>query len=152
MRVHFGVYGIIMREDKILVVNKEKGHYKNRYDLPGGSMKETDKDLIDTLKRELYEEAGIIEFQIFNNSVYDFWINPINEEGYLHIAIFYNIHAKIDDQFKPKLTDSTGEENDSSEAHWFPVTDLTLNNASPLLLKAKEIAVNRLIKCNFFSF
>lgn len=32
---HFGVYGICMREGRLLVIHKGRGAYTGRYDLPG---------------------------------------------------------------------------------------------------------------------
>ena len=41
---HFGVYGICIKDNKLLCIKKERGPYKNRFDLPGGSQKdENDK-------------------------------------------------------------------------------------------------------------
>ncbi len=34
---HLGVYGIVIKEDKILLVKKSRGAYIGKYDLPGGS-------------------------------------------------------------------------------------------------------------------
>lgn len=31
----FGVYGLLMKEDALLVIDKNGGPYINRYDLPG---------------------------------------------------------------------------------------------------------------------
>ena len=33
---HFGVYGVFVKDDKLLCINKTAGPYQNRYDLPGG--------------------------------------------------------------------------------------------------------------------
>lgn len=34
---HFGVYGVAIDNEKLLVIEKNSGPYQNRYDLPGGS-------------------------------------------------------------------------------------------------------------------
>lgn len=34
---YFGVYGVAIDNEKLLVIEKNSGPYQNRYDLPGGS-------------------------------------------------------------------------------------------------------------------
>lgn len=46
----FGVYGIYIENDKLLVINKNGGPYINRYDLPGGSL-EAGESLSIAMKR-----------------------------------------------------------------------------------------------------
>ena len=36
----FGVYGICIENNSILVIDKIKGPYRSRYDLPGGSLED----------------------------------------------------------------------------------------------------------------
>ncbi|EOP11129.1 MULTISPECIES: hypothetical protein [Bacillus] len=36
----FGVYGICIENNNILVIDKIKGPYRSRYDLPGGSLED----------------------------------------------------------------------------------------------------------------
>ena len=47
---HFGVYGVAIDNDKLLVIEKNSGPYQNRYDLPGGSQ-EVGESMVDTLER-----------------------------------------------------------------------------------------------------
>ncbi|MEZ7743322.1 NUDIX domain-containing protein [Gemella sp. 20925_1_85] len=54
---HIGIYGICIRGNKLLSIKKERGPYKNRFDLPGGSQKENE-GLTETLVREFREETG----------------------------------------------------------------------------------------------
>ncbi|NAP01756.1 NUDIX domain-containing protein, partial [Halomonas sp. MG34] len=53
----FGVYGIYIEDNKLLVINKSRGPYKNRYDLPGGSLEEGE-GLSIAMQRECKEETG----------------------------------------------------------------------------------------------
>lgn len=84
----FGIYGIAINEGKILVLKKEIGPYKNCYDLPGGSRKNEDEHLVETLKREIREEVGGIVISVVDSNIYDFLIEIKNGIKFLHIAVF----------------------------------------------------------------
>lgn len=142
---HFGIYGIAINEGKILVVKKEIGPYKNRYDLPGGSRKNEDEHLVETLKREIREEVGGIVISVVDSNIYDFLIEIKNGIKFLHIAVFYNICIKLETSFRISKVDSFGEKNDSSGYMWICMSDITIENSSPILLKAKEITENTTI-------
>ena len=34
---HFGVYGVCLQEGKLLCIEKTRGPYQHRFDLPGGT-------------------------------------------------------------------------------------------------------------------
>lgn len=75
---HLGVYGIVIKDEKILLVKKSRGAYIDKYDLPGGSFEHGEKP-IETLKREFMEETGfnIEKAKIIDaNSVLVKWTNP----------------------------------------------------------------------------
>lgn len=36
MKEHFGVYGVCLKDEKLLCILKTRGPYQGRYDLPGG--------------------------------------------------------------------------------------------------------------------
>jgi len=54
---HFGVYGVCLQEGKLLCIEKTRGPYQNRFDLPGGGQ-ELGEGLTETLEREVLEETG----------------------------------------------------------------------------------------------
>ena len=54
---HFGVYGVCYENGKLLCIEKTRGPYQHRFDLPGGSQ-ELGEGLTETLKREVMEETG----------------------------------------------------------------------------------------------
>ena len=52
------MYGIVVKENKILLINKVGGPYNGKLDLPGGTIKLGEKPE-ETLIRELKEETNI---------------------------------------------------------------------------------------------
>lgn len=129
----FGVYGICIENEKLLVINKNAGPYINRYDLPGGSL-EAGESLSIAMKREFLEETGI-EIEILQNiGVIDFQI-PNNWNGFTdlhHIAVYYLVN-KIGGELSEPLQ-FVGQ--DSLGAVWVSEQDVSVDNASPLVLKA----------------
>ena len=132
---HIGVYGVYIKDNKLLCIRKERGPYKNRFDLPGGSQKEYES-LTETLVREFQEETG---YQIGNYSncrAYDVFVEEINRTVH-HIMVFYDVDVNLNEQgaVLEKLED---ELNDSSGLYWIDLKELDISNASPLILKLKK--------------
>ena len=55
IKKHFGVYGTCFENGKLLCIEKTRGPYQHRYDLPGGSQ-QLGEGLTKTLIREVLEE------------------------------------------------------------------------------------------------
>ena len=108
---HIGIYGICIRDNKLLCIKKERGPYKNRFDLPGGSQKENE-GLTETLVREFQEETGYHIKGHGNCRVYDVFVEESNRTVH-HIMVFYNVDINLEQQdtISEKLED---ELNDSS--------------------------------------
>ena len=131
----FGVYGIYVEDGQLLVINKNGGPYINRFDLPGGSL-EDGETLSEAMKREFLEETGLkIEIEECIG-VIDFKLPWLWREftDVHHVAVFYSVkkvggEISIPDQF---------EGQDSLGAVWIPENKASLENASPLVLKAFE--------------
>lgn len=131
----FGVYGLYFEDGKLLVINKNGGPYINRFDLPGGSLEESES-LTNAMKREFLEETGI-EIEIVKNlGVIDFML-PWDWKEFTHvhhIAVYY-IVQKIGGQLTiPKQFFG----QDSLGALWVSKNEVTVNNSSPLVIKAFE--------------
>ena len=132
---HIGIYGICIRDNKLLCIQKEREPYKNRFDLPGGSQKEKE-GLTETLVREFREETGYEIENYVNCRVYDAFV----EESYRtvhHIMVFYDVDINLEQQdtISEKLED---ELNDSSGIYWIDLEELDIKNSSPLILKLKQ--------------
>lgn len=129
----FGVYGIYVENNELLVINKNGGPYKNRFDLPGGSLEEGES-LSLAMKREFKEETGI-EIEIKKNlGVIDFMLQWNWKEftDVHHIAVYYLVNKIGGEIARPEQFDG----QDSLGAIWVSERDITKDNASPLVLKA----------------
>ena len=67
---YFGVYGVCLQDGKLLCIEKTRGPYRHRFDLPGGSQ-EPGEGLTETLKREVLEETGYMLSDYSNPRIYD---------------------------------------------------------------------------------
>lgn len=56
--LHLGIYGLLQKNDAILLVRKFRGPYKGLLDLPGGRLRHGEHLLVG-LAREIEEETGI---------------------------------------------------------------------------------------------
>lgn len=137
-KVHFGIYGILIRDKKILLIKKARGPYTGLYDLPGGSQEEGESYL-DTLKREIMEETGCevvkAENERFKSIIFSDFTENSGEKGVLqHSAVLYDVEIKG----KPK---TTGDGLDSNGAVWVDIKGLNANNATPYALMAAGLSV-----------
>ena len=132
---YIGVYGICIKDNKLLCIKKVRGPYKNRFDLPGGSQKESE-GLTETLVREFQEETGCQIKGYGDCRAYDVFVEESNRTVH-HIMVFYNIDINLEQQdtISEKLED---ELNDSSGIYWIDFEELDINNSSPLILKFKQ--------------
>mgnify|MGYP000346675107 CR=1 FL=1 len=132
---HLGIYGVCIRNGKLLVIHKNGGPYTNRFDLPGGSI-EPKESILETVIREFIEETGV-KVQIKQNiGVKDFivpWKRAKFEHTHCHhIAIFYEV-IYISGDVKDSLNI-----DDSMGAEWMDVEQINTNNSSPLVMAAIE--------------
>ena len=118
---YLGIYGVCLKENKVLCIKKARGPYKNRFDLPGGSQK-TSEGFTETLVREFLEETGYKVSSYDNCRVYDVEIETYQSK---EIQIFLG-----------------NEKNDSAGIYWMDISELNITNASPLLLKLKQEILN----------
>lgn len=132
---YIGIYGICIRDNKLLCIKKERGPYKNRFDLPGGSQKENE-GLTETLVREFREETGYAIENYGNCRVYDVFVEETNRTVH-HIMVFYDVNVNFEQQdvVSEKLED---ELNDSSGIYWINLEKLDITNSSSLILKLKQ--------------
>jgi len=119
----------------MLVIHKNRGPYKNRFDLPGGSLEEGES-LTEALHRELKEETGYSIHILKQIGTSDFKL-PWKWNCFTHvhhIAVFYHIELK---ELRHKNLESF-EGQDSLGISWISKQEVTRETASPLVLKAWE--------------
>lgn len=126
---HLGVYGLIVENNKIVLVLKSRGAYTGKLDLPGGSFEHGERPE-ETLIREIKEElnANVKDFELFDaESVVVDWLHNDNKENMHHIGIFYKVN----------LTNNTLKDDadgqDSLGANWYDIEQLTEEEVSPLV-------------------
>jgi len=139
---HFGVYGLIIENNKIVLVKKNGGPYDGKFDLPGGSFEfgETPQE---ALKRELLEEIGInlkeCELVDADSVKFDWFYN--NEPlKWHHIGIFYKVLSYENNILTNVNIDD--KNNDSFGAEYYDINKLKKEDLS-------EIAILELEKLGF---
>ena len=132
---HIGVYGFIIKDDKIALIKKARGGYIGKLDLPGGGM-EYGESAIETLKRELMEEAGVLVKRAHLLDVVTYTFKWQMEEDVIenlhHIGILYVI-----DEFENELK-SEPDNIDSLGCSWYQIDKLNQNEITPFAKLALE--------------
>ena len=134
---HFGVYGVCFENGKLLCIEKTGGPYQNRYDLPGGSQ-EVGEGLTETLARELQEETGYTLSSYSKPRIYDVLVQEDGQDFAVHhIMAFYDIVLDLEGSQKSLPHEVLDGSNDSANALWLNLEEITADNASPLVLQVK---------------
>lgn len=135
-KLHFGVYGVAIKDDKLLCISKNSGPYKNRYDLPGGSQ-EAGESLTETLNREVLEETGFKVLAYSAPRVYDLFIEVKHTSVITHHV--FTLYTVTVDPIGVDIPDEVVDgRNDSDGTQWVALTELNQQNASPLILKVLD--------------
>ena len=137
IKKHFGVYGVCYKNGKLLCIEKTRGPYQQRFDLPGGSQ-EIGEGLTETLQREVLEETGYALSNYSNPRIYDVLVQEEGQDFAVHhIMAFYDIVLDFErsQKFLPQVVNDGS--NDSANAIWLPIKQITEENGSPLVLKVK---------------
>lgn len=112
---HVGAYGVLVKNEKLLLVHKARGPYTGRFDLPGGKIKHGEIPE-HTLAREIREETGVIPIKWHPRENFSITIN-YEENGELvsfyHLGLLYVVTEFDDSNFQADLC-----EEDVTGAHW----------------------------------
>ena len=135
---HFGVYAVCYKHGYLLCIQKTAGPYKNRLDLPGGSQ-QLGEGLTETLIREVMEETGFTVRSYSNPRIYDVFVREELKNFMVHhVMTLYDVEMN---ESAPQVTISEAVSdgaNDSLGYIWMNIQEITEENASPLVLKAKS--------------
>ena len=131
---HLGVYGLILDNDNIVLIDKVGGPYNGKLDLPGGTIEfgETPEK---TLVRELEEEVGIkvLDYELFDgNSIVHEWSYKDYHEQLHHIGFFYKIN-KYENVIKSDI-EITNINDDSKGAKFYNINELSKSKLSDIAI------------------
>jgi len=121
---HIGSYGLVLDNDRILLINKVGGPYDGKLDLPGGTIeyKETPEK---TLIRELKEEVGIevIKYSLYDGISTDLeWIYKDELHKIQHIGFIYKIDKYTGNILKNNII--TEINDDSKGCNFYDISAL----------------------------
>lgn len=135
---HLGAYGIVIKDEKILLIKKCRGPYLGKLDLPGGTVEFCER-VEDTLKREFKEETGleITSYKLFDvDSVAVDWQDDDKLIRTHHIGVFYKV-LDYNNEIKKEI--KADEINDDSlGAEFFDINSLSKNNLSLIAILELE--------------
>ncbi|GIP31663.1 NUDIX hydrolase [Paenibacillus sp. J2TS4] len=128
---HLGVYGICCQDNQLLVVHKTDGPYRNRFDLPGGTI-ERDESIIQAIYREFQEETGFVINVNHNIGVSEFIVPySLRDCSHIqHIAILLEVSLE-------GSCESILISDDTAGWSWINVDEIGEDNSSPLVQAAK---------------
>jgi 8-oxo-dGTP diphosphatase len=130
---HVGVYGIAFNNGQVLLVEKQRGPYSGKWDLPGGGI-ENGENSIETLTREFGEECGhkVLEsklIEVLNNR-----IEYVNSEKQLEeltlVSIIYLVSVEeYERTVKDRIILDT---EDVSDFRWVGISEVEILPLTPI--------------------
>lgn len=134
-----GAYGLVVEDEKILLIKKNGGPYDKKLDLPGGTIEFCERPF-EALKRELMEEVGIEvkKYELFDSDSVAFEWN-YKEDIIVkvhHTGIFYKVLDYNNDIKKDVIIDDVND--DSLGADFYEISSLTKNELSAIAVMELE--------------
>lgn len=135
------VYGVALRDGKVLLIPQWAKQFVAGYDFPGGGVN-LGETIDEAFRREMKEETGLNaergEILLCES---DFFIHPISKKPYHTILVYYLCH-----DLKGEISDEHFEANEkqySQKAEWVDIAkvrELTFYNPvdSPALIEKAE--------------
>ncbi|MCX6754836.1 MAG: NUDIX domain-containing protein [Candidatus Nomurabacteria bacterium] len=139
---HVGVYGIYIKDAKVLLINKSRGPYEGMFDLPGGKI-EKGETLEQALRREFIEEVGCeikdLQFLSMNEYSCEYKNHKKVLLNFHHTGTYFVVSLSSDDI----KVDADGE--DSLGSKFVEIKDLDNVKISPI----SKPMILKAIKDNF---
>lgn len=135
---HFGVYALIIKDDKIVLIKKKTGPYDGKLDLPGGTIEFGERPE-NTLVRELEEEIGVKvkKYELFDcDSVTFKWQYEDKLLNFHHVGIFYKV-LSYENEIKKEMK-ITEKNDDSLGADFYTIKALTKDKLSDIAILELE--------------
>lgn len=130
---HVGVYGLILNEDKVLLIKKGRGAYTGKYDLPGGKI-EFGETQTEALRREIDEETGLKceKFELIDALSHRVqWKKENGEtEDLHHLGFIYKVSVESTSNVK-----DTFDGHDSLGAEWICIRSIDYEALTPFACK-----------------
>ncbi|NLK94115.1 MAG: NUDIX domain-containing protein [Clostridiales bacterium] len=117
------VRGIIIRDEKILMIKTSKGDYK----LPGGGVNPSE-DYISALKREVCEETGYLVKSVgsFLGTILERGLDDFEADHYFEMTSNYYL-VEISDVYVGQNLDEY-EKNENFKANWVSISEALETN------------------------
>ena len=118
---HFGVYAVCFENGKLLCIEKTRGPYQHRYDLPGGSQ-HLGECLTETLIREVMEETGFTVRSYSNPRIYDVFVREeLKNFTVHHVMVLYDVDIN-EEAPQVAISEAVSDGvNDSLEYVWMEI-------------------------------
>ena len=123
---HLGVYGLVVKDEQILLIKKVTGPYDGKLDLPGGTMEFGERPE-ETLERELLDADSVF---------FDWEYQRDTLVRVQHIGIFYKI-LEYENDIQSKI-DIDDKNDDSLGAEFYSIKELTKDRLSAIAILELE--------------
>ena len=112
----------VFREDKVLLVRRSKGAYRDKWSLPGGGQ-HADETMEETARRELHEETGLRASELRFVEMHE----PVlrDADGTVRAHYVLAVFAATIDTGEPVAGD------DAAEVRWADIDALDANEMTP---------------------
>jgi len=132
-KFHLGIYAIIGKGQRILLVKKSRGPYRGMWDLPGGRPAHGET-ISQTLQREVREETGIELTDVIPHTNQAFVIEY--KDGEEAISLHHTCLIYKATQFDSSHFQESINEEDVAGCAWIEKSQLTLLPLSKVVLRA----------------
>ena len=116
------VYGVAVRDGKVLLVPQWEAQFGAGYDFPGGGV-DLGETIDEAFRREMKEETGLdAERGEVLACESDFFIHPVSKKPYHTILAYYlckNIHGEISDKYFDE-----SEKQYAKKAEWVDIAKI----------------------------